>query len=133
MPIFAVLFLFAFVLAFGVLLVNIPPLLSKLFYKMGLKSIKTVAHDSVKYETYECGLPVERTGDTKIPIKYYLTAILFILFDIEIIFMYPWAVSLDQFIGMGHGYYILGVMGIFLFIFIFGLFWEIKSKALEWE
>ncbi len=133
MPIFAVLFLFAFVLAFGVLLVNIPPLLSKLFYKMGLKSIRPVAHDSVKYETYECGLPVERTGDTKIPIKYYLTAILFILFDIEIIFMYPWAVSLDRFIEMGHGYYILGAMGVFLLIFIFGLFWEIKSKALEWE
>ena len=133
MPVFAVLFLFAFVLAFGLLLVNIPPLLNKLLFKLGLKSIKQVARDSVKYETYECGLPAERTGDTKIPIKYYLTAILFILFDIEIIFMYPWAVSLDSFIETGHGLYILSVMGVFLLIFIFGLFWEIKSKALEWE
>ena len=133
MPIFAVLFLFAFVLAFGALLVNIPPLLSKLFYKMGLKSIRKVEMDPVKYETYECGLPEEVTADTKIPVKFYLTAILFILFDIEIIFMYPWAVSLDGFIESGHAIYILGVMGFFLLIFIFGLFWEIKSKALEWE
>lgn len=133
MSIFAVLFLFAFVLAFGVLLVNIPPLLSKLFYKLGMKSIRKVEMDPVKYETYECGVPVERTGDTNIPIKYYLTAILFILFDIEIIFMYPWAVSIDGFIENGLGYYTLAAMGVFLLIFIFGLFWEIKSKALEWE
>ena len=118
---------------FGIVLVNIPPLLSKLLYKLGLKSIREVEVDPVKYETYECGLPVERTGDTKIPIKYYLTAILFILFDIEIIFMYPWAVSLDMFIESGEHFYILGAMGVFLLIFIFGLFWEIKSKALEWE
>lgn len=133
MPIFAVLFLFAFVLAFGALLVNLPPLLHKLFIKLKIRSVRPVEADPVKYETYECGIPEELTGDTKTPIKFYLTAILFILFDIEIIFMYPWAVSLDGFIESGHAYYILGAMGVFLFIFIFGLFWEIKSKALEWE
>ena len=89
--------------------------------------------DAVKDESYECGLPSDTSGTTKIPIKFYLTAILFILFDIEIIFMYPWALTYGDFISGGYGIYILGSMGFFLTVFIFGLFWEVKSKALEWE
>jgi NADH-quinone oxidoreductase subunit A len=92
-----------------------------------------MAKNSVKMESYECGLPEQTTGHTKLPVKFYLTAILFILFDIEIIFMYPWAVSFLDFVKQGHGIYILSVMGIFLAVFIYGLIWEIKSKALEWE
>lgn len=122
MPLVAVLILFAFVLAFGAALVFVASLLGP-----KLKA------DKVKLETYECGLPEQDSGQTKVPIKFYLTAILFILFDIEIIFMYPWAISMGDFIASGNGLYILGVMGVFLAIFIFGLFWEIKSKALEWE
>ena len=87
----------------------------------------------MKTSSYECGLEVQETGHSKIPVKFYLTAILFILFDIEIIFMYPWAISMGDFMSSGHGFYILGAMGFFLLIFIYGLFWEIKSKALEWE
>ena len=45
-------------------------------------------YSSLKDTTYECGLPVQETGHSKVPVKFYLTAILFILFDIEIIFMY---------------------------------------------
>jgi NADH-quinone oxidoreductase subunit A len=89
--------------------------------------------DPVKQESYECGIPADVSGPTRIPIKFYLTAILFILFDIEIIFMYPWALSFGDFINAGFGLYILGAMGFFLTVFIFGLFWEVKSKALEWE
>jgi len=77
---------------------------------------------------------VSRQKTTKIPIKFYLTAILFILFDIEIIFMYPWAMAYDHYITeMGMGIYIFSAMAVFLAVFIFGLFWEIKSRALEWE
>ena len=122
MPLFAVLSLFAFVFLFGLFLIWVASL-------GGPK----VAKSSVKSETYECGLPEQLTGHSKIPIKFYLTAILFILFDIEIIFMYQWAVSFIDFNEAGHGPYILLVMGFFLLVFIFGLFWEIKSKALEWE
>lgn len=89
--------------------------------------------DPVRDESYECGLPSDTTGTTKISIKFYLTAILFILFDIEIIFMYPWALTYGDFIASGHGLYILLAMGFFLAVFIFGLFWEVKSRALEWE
>jgi NADH-quinone oxidoreductase subunit A len=89
--------------------------------------------DKVKDETYECGIPAETSGPTKVPIKFYLTAILFILFDIEIIFMYPWALTYGDFISGGYGIYIFAAMAFFLAVFIFGLFWEVKSKALEWE
>ena len=88
---------------------------------------------AVKDSTYECGIDVQTTGHTKVPVRFYLTAILFILFDIEIIFMYPWAIAYLDFVDNGAGLYILGVMGVFLFLFVFGLFWEVKSKALEWE
>ncbi len=88
---------------------------------------------AVKQSSYECGLEVEKSTTTKIPIKYYLTAILFILFDIEIIFMYPWALAFGDFIQAGHGLYIFSAMGVFLAIFVFGLFWEIKSRALDWD
>jgi len=90
-------------------------------------------YSSTKDSAYECGLIVQETGHSKVPIKFYLTAILFILFDIEIIFMYPWALAFTDFIDEGHGLYVLLAMGFFLFVFIFGLFWEVKSKALEWE
>jgi NADH-quinone oxidoreductase subunit A len=94
---------------------------------------KIAKPDPVKGESYECGLPSDNSGPTRVPIKFYLTAILFILFDIEIIFMYPWALTYGDFITSGLGLYILGSMGFFLLVFIFGLFWEVKSKALEWE
>ena len=122
MSLVGVLVLFAFVLVFGAGLLAAVALL-------GPKP----PNDDVKNQTYECGLPEQLSGHSKIPIKFYLTAILFILFDIEIIFMYPWAITMNDFINSGHGFYILGAMGFFLLIFIFGLFWEIKSKALEWE
>lgn len=87
----------------------------------------------VKMEPYECGIPGQEKRDTKISVKFYLTAILFILFDIEIIFMYPWAITFRDFIAAGMGAQVFIAMMVFLAIFIFGLFWEIKSKALEWD
>lgn len=90
-------------------------------------------NSQAKREVYECGLPGQEKKDTKISVKFYLTAILFILFDIEIIFMYPWAVTFRDFISTGQGAYVFIAMMIFLVIFIFGLFWEIKSRALEWD
>ncbi|MBX2995562.1 MAG: NADH-quinone oxidoreductase subunit A [Bdellovibrionaceae bacterium] len=97
--------------------------------KLGTQKIA----DPVKYQSYECGIPVQEKKDTKISVKFYLTAILFIIFDIEIIFMYPWATTFKDSLAAGQGLYVLLSMGAFLLIFIFGLFWEVKSKALEWD
>ncbi|MCB9027191.1 MAG: NADH-quinone oxidoreductase subunit A [Bdellovibrionaceae bacterium] len=118
----AVLILTLFVIAFG----------AGLLYLVSLVGPKP-KFSSLKDASYECGLPAQETGHSKIPVKFYLTAILFILFDIEIIFMYPWAISFVDFIENDMGLHVLLSMGFFLFVFIFGLIWEIKSRALEWE
>ena len=118
-----VLILAIFVIVFGCVLMAFSHLIST----------KAPTNDPVKFQTYECGIPSDNSGDGRISIKFYLTAILFILFDIEIIFMYPWALTYGDFISSGHGIYSLAAMGIFMAVFVFGLFWEVKSKALEWE
>ena len=108
-----VLVLAVFVIIFGVVLLWFSSLISE-----------KAKPNKVQGETYECGIPADVSGPTKIPIKFYLTAILFILFDIEIIFMYPWALTYGDFITGGYGVYAFASMGVFLAVFIFGLFWR---------
>jgi len=121
MPLGGILFIAVFVLIFGCVILFLASKLGKRTY------------DPVKFEAYECGIPVQEKKDTKISVKFYLTAILFILFDIEVIFMYPWATNFKDFISSGQGLTALISMMIFLLVFIFGLFLEVKSKALEWD
>ncbi len=123
MPLAQVLFLTAFIAIFGGFLL----VLAK------ITGFRPAKKSKVKTEIYECGLPGVEKQDTKVSIKYYLTAILFILFDIEIIFMYPWASEFQSFIQSGLGPQVFFAMLIFLMIFVFGLLWEVKSKALDWE
>lgn len=123
MPLGGVIFLTVFIACFGTFLIF-------LARKTGGGLQKG---DGVKFDPYECGIPGQDKKDTKISVKFYLTAILFILFDIEIIFMYPWAITFRDFIQSGMGWLVFGSMMVFLLVFIFGLFWEIKSKALEWD
>ncbi|EKD50030.1 MAG: hypothetical protein ACD_62C00676G0003 [uncultured bacterium] len=86
----------------------------------------------VSQSTYECG--VTPTGDARKPVsvKFYLTAILFIVFDVEIIFLYPWAVNFQKAVREGRGWHQLLVMGIFFFLLVLGLFYEWRKGALEW-
>jgi NADH-quinone oxidoreductase subunit A len=82
----------------------------------------------IKLDTFECG--IESKGNARIPfsIKYFLVAILFVLFDVEVIFMYPWAVNFKN-LGM------TGFIEMLLFIgfFLAGFVYIIKKGALEWE
>jgi len=77
---------------------------------------------------FECGFAAFEDSRIKFDIRYYLVAILFIIFDLEIAFLFPWAVSLDQI-----GIFGLVSMGIFLGILILGFIYEWKKGALEWE
>jgi NADH-quinone oxidoreductase subunit A len=119
---FAIILLALFVLAFGGGILFVAS-------KLGPKRDP----DPVKGMPYECGVIGEETKDSNVSVKFYLTAILFILFDIEIIFMYPWAVTFIDFLKQGMGLYVLGSMGFFVLLFILGLLWEVKSRALEWD
>ena len=123
MPLGGVIFITVFIAAFGTVLI----------YLARWTGGQAKKSSQAKFDIYECGIPVQEKKDTKVSVKFYLTAILFILFDIEIIFMYPWASNFKRFIAAGAGLYIFSSMIIFLIIFIFGLWWEIKSKALEWD
>ncbi|MBL8539810.1 MAG: NADH-quinone oxidoreductase subunit A [Betaproteobacteria bacterium] len=84
--------------------------------------------DSEKLSPYECGFEAFEDARMKFDVRYYLVAILFILFDLEIAFLFPWAVVLDE-IGM-FGFV---AMMIFLGILVVGFIYEWKKGALEWE
>ena len=112
-----------FVIGFGVLLLSIAKLLAK----------KVKTHSLTKTKPYECGVAKEGEEQKRIPVQFYLTAILFVLFDIEIIFLYPYAIAFQDFIDNGEGVKVFFAMGFFLLVFIYGLWWEISSKALNWK
>ncbi len=84
--------------------------------------------DSEKLSPYECGFAAFEDARMKFDVRYYLVAILFIIFDLEIAFFFPWAVVLDK-IGMV-GYL---AMMVFLGILTIGFIYEWKKGALEWE
>ena len=84
--------------------------------------------DAEKSSAYECGFEAFADARNKFDIRFYLVAILFIVFDLEIMFLFPWAVSLKQI-----GIYGFWSMIIFLSILIIGFIYEWKKGALEWE
>ncbi|HNW78163.1 MAG TPA: NADH-quinone oxidoreductase subunit A [Candidatus Competibacteraceae bacterium] len=84
--------------------------------------------DSEKLSPYECGFEAFEDSRMKFDVRYYLVAILFIIFDLEIAFLFPWAIVLDK-IGM-FGFV---SMAIFLGILVIGFIYEWKKGALEWE
>ncbi len=84
--------------------------------------------DSEKNSPYECGFEAFEDSRMKFDVRYYLVAILFIIFDLEIAFLFPWAVVLDQ-IGLA-GFW---AMMIFLAVLVVGFIYEWKKGALEWE
>lgn len=84
--------------------------------------------NKIKNEAFECGVESQGNARTPFSIKYFLVAILFVLFDVEVIFMYPWAVNFRE----------LGVFGLwemftFMGIMVIGLIYIIKRGALNWE
>jgi NADH-quinone oxidoreductase subunit A len=84
--------------------------------------------DSEKLSPYECGFEAFEDARMKFDVRYYLVAILFILFDLEIAFLFPWAITLNE-----TGMFGFVSMMIFLGILVVGFVYEWKKGALEWE
>jgi NADH-quinone oxidoreductase subunit A len=84
--------------------------------------------DPEKLSPYECGFEAFEDARMKFDVRYYLVAILFILFDLEIAFLFPWAVVLPDI-----GYFGFVAMLLFLAILVVGFIYEWKKGALEWE
>ena len=84
--------------------------------------------DAEKLSPYECGFEAFEDARMKFDVRYYLVAILFILFDLEIAFLFPWAVVLQEI-----GFFGFMAMMVFLGILVVGFIYEWKKGALEWE
>ncbi len=93
-------------------------------------SYLTGAHNpnSEKLSEYECGFPAFESARSQFDIRFYLVAILFLIFDLEVAFLFPWAVSLGQIGWVGWS-----AMMIFLVILTVGFVYEWKKGALNWE
>lgn len=84
--------------------------------------------DTEKNSPYECGFEAFEDARMKFDVRYYLVAILFILFDLEIAFLFPWAVVLPDI-----GLFGFLAMMVFLFVLVIGFIYEWKKGALEWD
>jgi NADH-quinone oxidoreductase subunit A len=87
-------------------------------------------YNKAKYDTYECGIEPtpQPTGGGRFPVKYYITAMLFIVFDIEIVFLYPWAVTFNQL-----GVYAFVEMLLFVVTVIIAYIYVVRRGGLTWE
>ena len=118
------------------LLLEYLPILIFLGLAVGLAGVMVVASfvvgpnrpDVEKNSAYECGFEPFDDARMKFDVRYYLVAILFIIFDLEIAFLFPWAVSLDSV-----GRFGLLAMALFLAILVVGFIYEWKKGALEWD
>jgi NADH-quinone oxidoreductase subunit A len=87
--------------------------------------------NAITDSAYECGVKSEGIVHTRFSVKFYVTAMLFILFDIEVVFLIPWAFIYRDF--LANNLPILAPIGFFFGLLVLGLFYEIKKGALEWE
>ncbi len=109
----------AFAFAVGTLIASV------VFGKRGRRS-------QIKDTAYECGMLPIGEGNARFSIKFYLVAMLFILFDVEVVFLYPWAVVYKEQLAQNANL-IFGSMMIFLGLFTVGFIYEIKKKAFDWK
>jgi NADH-quinone oxidoreductase subunit A len=118
------------------MLANYAPILIFLLVAGGISVVLLAAgflfgrgsKDAAKLAPYECGFDAFEDSRMRFDVRYYLVAILFIIFDLEIAFLFPWAVSLDAI-----GTFGLVAMGVFLAVLVVGFIYEWRKGALEWD
>lgn len=93
---------------------------------------RAARRNKMKDTAYECGMLPVGEGSTRMSVKFYLVAMLFILFDIEVVFMYPWAVVYKDMLVENAGL-ILGAMLSFLGVLFVGYVYALKKRALDWK
>jgi NADH:ubiquinone oxidoreductase subunit 3 (subunit A) len=95
---------------------------------LGLLKVRPNNPNKVKLDTYECGMETEGPSNVQYHIGYYVFALVFVIFDIETIFLYPWAVALQQV-----GLFALLEALLFMLILAVGLAYAWRKQALEWK
>jgi NADH-quinone oxidoreductase subunit A len=91
------------------------------------KILRPSAPSRIKLEAYECGIRAASGSRGRYTVRYYIIAILFVIFDVETIFLYPWAVRYRQL-----GWFGVVEVAVFLCILFLGYIWAYKKGALEW-
>jgi NADH-quinone oxidoreductase subunit A len=91
------------------------------------KLMRPSAPSATKMEAYECGIKAASDSRGRYTIRFYIVAILFVIFDVETIFLYPWAVRYHAL-----GWFGVSEVAVFLFILIVGYIWAYKKGAFEW-
>ncbi len=83
-----------------------------------------------KYDSYECGIQPtpQPVGGGRFPVKYYITAMMFIVFDIEVVFLYPWAVTYGQL-----GTFVIAEMVVFIGVLFVAYLYVLRRNGLDWE
>src|SRR6266568_9428308 len=109
----------AVLFSFGILVMSVV---------LGKKGKRTPIKDTA----YECGMLPVGEGSARLSVKFYLVAMLFILFDIEVVFLYPWAVIYKEML-KEHASWILGSMLSFLGILFVGYIYALKKEAFDWK
>ncbi len=112
------------------------PVIAMILAGLGFGLVSVKAHEWLgphrmtqqKLSTYESGMPPVSTARERFSVKFYLVAMLFILFDIEVVFMYPWAVGFRQ---LGH--FALWAMLLFIVTLLVGYIYIVKKGALKWD
>jgi NADH-quinone oxidoreductase subunit A len=108
----------------GVLALFVPALVLLISGRLGPRR-----RNEVKESVYECGIPPEVDARRRFSVKFYLVAILFVVFDIEVAFLIPWAVTFREL----SGFAVLWEMALFLGVLVVGLVYVIRKGALQWE
>ncbi len=88
-------------------------------------------HTKIKDSAYECGVPAEGVIHTRFSVKFYLTALLFMLFDLEVVILIPWTFIYREF--LANHIAIVGPILFFIGVLVLGLIYEVKKGALQWE
>ena len=112
------------------------PVIAMIAAGLGFGIVSVKAHELLgphritkeKLSTYESGMPPIASAHERFSVKFYLVAMLFILFDIEIVFMYPWAASFREL-----GNFALGAMLLFIVTLFVGYIYIVKKGALKWD
>jgi len=82
---------------------------------------------------YECGIDPVDNGKHRFSVKYFLIAVLFIIFDVEVVFLYPWAVAFKDMVKAGMGVAVIAELFVFILLLALALIYAWGRKALEWE
>jgi NADH-quinone oxidoreductase subunit A len=88
---------------------------------------------ALKETTYECGIPPRGTVQIRFFVRFFLVALLFLLFDLETVFIYPWVILYDAFVRSGQAAFALGEMGVFLGVLVVGFVYVWRKGGLEWQ